>query len=729
MTKQLLLSFALVALAVGQMAARQLTPAEALARLMGEKSEAKVASKVRKAQAVGRLKLAYTSRHESVNTFYVYNDTENSGYVLLSADDCMPAVLGVVDKGEFVYENLPENMKWYLGVLDSSIKTKAAHKVIAKTISENEIAPLLGATEWDQMKPFNILVPEYEYGEKGKEQAPVGCVACATAQIMRFHKHPASGTGGEVTYKFLWDTKAGQDQQVATDSTEFSTNFDEHTYDWDNMIDKYNADSPNWTEEQGNAVSILLKDIGVAARMRYGTSASGGSGTQTYMAMRGMVNNFGYDPSMQFIRHKFYTDDEWDNIIYAELSNNRPVMFGGNGANGSGGHEYVCDGFKDGKFHINWGWSGSNNGWFLMTGPGLVPGGSGSGGAGEGASYGYDLEAAIGIKPAADGSISGSMATTGYTCKLKDKKLTLTGKFYNLCYVSREDTVGIQIQASDGTCYNFTDTKAPLDSNDPCNSIDVELNAVAEGEYTIIPIFKSASDENWTQMKVLSTFKAATLKYENESFDVTNNDAPKIEAEGAVTTNKKSFRPTKKKEDGTLDAEILEIICEGGIKNCDEKGQKLDFGCEYYDLTASNDTVDVYWLSNYAKTDAEELAPGASIKKISVEILLELEAGHSYEINPIFYVGVDDSLGDDAYWDALDNMAQYVNLGKNDPPVIDIEAEEGETAIATPVALISEESKVYDIKGHVVSAKNISELSTGVYIVKDARGVRKIVKK
>lgn len=727
MTKKLLLSFGISLLSFSQMSADELTANQALARLLADKSETSVATKARKAKAANQLKLAYTSTVGNRNTYYVFDDMQQGGYVLLAADDCMPTVLGYVDKGKFDYDNLPSNMKWYLGMLDSAVKNNARRGITAKTISENEIAPLLGATEWDQMKPFNTLVPEYEYGEKGKEQAPVGCVACATAQIMRFHKHPSSGTGGETSYKFLWDTKEGTDQQVATDSTEFSTNFDEHTYDWDNMLDKYDSEKPNWNEAQGNAVAVLLKDIGVAAKMRYGTSASGGSGTQTYEAMRGMVDNFGYDASMQFVRHKFYTNDEWDNMIYAELSNNRPVMFGGNGANGSGGHEYVCDGFKDGKFHINWGWSGSNNGYFLMTGPGLVPGGSGSGGAGEGASYGYDLEAAIGIKPADGGSISGSYATTGYTCKLKEKKLTLTGKFFNQCYRQRKDTVGIQIQASDGTNYNFKDTEADLATNSECTSIDVDLEAVAEGEYTIIPIFKGEGEDDWKQMKVLSTFKAATLKYENESFDVTNNDAPKIEAEGAVTTNKKSFRPTKKKEDGTLDAEILEIICEGGIKNCDEKGQKLDFGCEFYDLTESNDEVDVYWLSNYAKTDAEELAPGASIKKISVEILPELEAGHSYEINPIFYVGVDDSLDDDAYWDQLDNMAQYVNLGKNDPPVIEIEGEAD--AVVAPKPLIDTTSKIYDINGRAVSAKNINDLPKGIYIVKDARGVRKIVKK
>lgn len=720
MKKENLLQVLLMVLTVGNLSAHQLTPDQALRRLQAS-------AHVTRAASAAQYQLVYTASTQSINTYYAYNKTDG-GYVLLAADDCMPALLGYADKGSFDYDRLPSNMQWYLSLMESKIEKAITHGRKVTRISGNEVAPLLGATQWDQNNPFNLEVPVYEYGENGKEQAPVGCVACATAQIMRYHKHPSVGIGGETSYKFMWDTKEGQDKQVATEYTEFSTNFSEHTYDWANMLDKYDASNPNWNEAQGKAVSVLLKDIGVASKMRYGTQAAGGSGTQTYEAMKGLVNHFGYDAYMQFIVHKFYTDDEWDNIIYSELASSRPVMLGGNGADGSGGHEFVCDGFKDGMFHINWGWSGQCDGYFQMTGPGMIPDGSGSGGAGDGASYGYDLEAAIGIRPSEGGSVFGTMATTGYTCKVNDRTLTLTGLFYNLCYVERTDTLGIMLQASDGTPYNFVYALSNLETNSYCESIETTFDegAVPDGEYTVKPIFRGPGDNSWSEIYVLSTFKAATIKFNGGAITVTNNDVPKITAEGALTTNKKSFRPTKKNDDGTLDAEELILTCEAGIKNCDEKGQKLSFGCEFYDLTESNDSVDVYWLSNYAATDAEELAPGASITTITVEILPELEAGHSYEVNPIFYLSVDESLDDDAYWDALDKQAQYVDLGQNDPPVIDIVSEI--TAIAK-TEIISAESVVYDVYGVVVSAKTVYDLPAGIYLVKDARGVRKIVKK
>jgi len=148
MSKKILFTAILSFLMVGQMFAHQLTPSEALQRLMADKAE-NVASRARKAQSANKLQLVYTSQFEGANTYYVFNNKQEGGFVLLSADDCMPTVLGVVDNGEFVYENLPENMKWYLGMLDSNIRSKSVRNCVAKTISENEIAPLLGATEWD----------------------------------------------------------------------------------------------------------------------------------------------------------------------------------------------------------------------------------------------------------------------------------------------------------------------------------------------------------------------------------------------------------------------------------------------------------------------------------------------------------------------------------------------------------------------------------------------------
>ncbi|GEM_PF-6758516 len=148
--------------------ARQLTPAESLTRF----SEGKLLHSGRhlthRIQA-GDLALAYTSQHAFGNSFYAYNRNNSNGFVILSADDNMPTVLGYSDQGSFDFNKLPSNMKWLLSTYDAMAKqcvTKSA-KVATRSSDEDweAIEPLLGNITWDQSEPFNNNCPVYE-GEK-----------------------------------------------------------------------------------------------------------------------------------------------------------------------------------------------------------------------------------------------------------------------------------------------------------------------------------------------------------------------------------------------------------------------------------------------------------------------------------------------------------------------------------------------------------------------------------
>jgi len=766
--KTLLISCLALAFA-SQASAKGLTPKEALARFLGSSSDATAASKVRRAKVANKLQLAHTSSLNSENTYYVFNDNLQGGFVILSADDNMPSVLGVVDEGKFDYSNIPSNVQFYLKTLDAKVHAQARKSSPRKeeeASGKAAVEPLL-KSEWDQGCPYNIYSPVYEYGANGKENAYVGCVATSMAQVMYYWKYPAQGTGSH-TYKFVWDTKAGVDKQCLKDSVELSADFSQSTYEWDKMLDKYidgDNDKTNYTDEQSLFIAALLKDCGIAAEMQYGTEAAGGSGTSSDLAGKGMVDFFGYDASLQYIRHEFYTDDEWQGTVYDELQNSRPVIFGGRGKNGSGGHSFVCDGYDGaGKFHINWGWSGKYNGYFVLTGEGMIPEGTGSGGAAAGDSYGYGMNALIHIMPNNNANATGKedacrIATLGYTAKTSGMRLTLTGKFYNTSYRLHADTLGIQLQTSDGTAYNFVEKgSVALKCRQNVKYIEVDVsNDIPAGEYKIVPIMRGPGEENWAEIKVLSTFQAATLTVtdgENgaKTLSVTNNDAPKVEATGAVTVSKSAFPRAKKKDDGTVEAETLVLTCESGIKNCDSQGHKFCFGCEFYDLTESNDEQDVYWLSTNVKTNADNLEAGASIKTIKVDIMPELEAGHKYQVNPIFYVesevegneakqlifandvalasadATSKNFADDEFFDIVDEIAQYVDLGNNEAPVIEIE-DDGTAIKSATTATKNTKATIYDANGRILTNANINNLPVGVYIVKDERGVRKVVRK
>ncbi|MEA3446592.1 MAG: CUB domain-containing protein, partial [Bacteroidota bacterium] len=60
------------------------------------------------------------------------------------------------------------------------------------------------------------------------------------------------------------------------------------------------------------------------------------------------------------------------NLIKNEIDNNRPTIYVG--YSNAGGHAWNCDGYQNDYFHMNWGWGGSYNGYFLIDN--LSPGSS-----------------------------------------------------------------------------------------------------------------------------------------------------------------------------------------------------------------------------------------------------------------------------------------------------------------------------------------------------------------
>lgn len=62
------------------------------------------------------LTLAYTGKSASEEAdYYVFNKNQSAGYIIISGDDRMPAVLGYSDSGTFNYNNIPDNMRAFLG--------------------------------------------------------------------------------------------------------------------------------------------------------------------------------------------------------------------------------------------------------------------------------------------------------------------------------------------------------------------------------------------------------------------------------------------------------------------------------------------------------------------------------------------------------------------------------------------------------------------------------------
>lgn len=362
--------------------------------------------------SVKPLTLAHTFKDIQLRpTLYIYNVT-GGGIVVAPTDDNIAPVLGYMKDGIFSIEECPDALLYLLEeyshaiayattpqrINDISISHPSSCRRIASVqkAPKKTVEPLLKNIKWNQSTPYNNLCPTYSYQGKSYH-CPTGCVATAIGQIMYYHKWPAKGTGSK-SYKYLLTDYSGN-QTTKTASTTFSS----HSYAWNSMLDQYEGST--YTQAQGNAVATLLYDIGVSVEMQYGAQ---GSGAMSAMIPDALTQYFGYANTVDMLYRSIYTATEWDNILKTELSNDRPLYL--SGANDEGGHAFVCDGYnEDGYYHINWGWNGLSNGYFLISS--LDPDQQGVGGSYAG--YNIALDAIIGIQPPSE-NMTSQMPTLHY---------------------------------------------------------------------------------------------------------------------------------------------------------------------------------------------------------------------------------------------------------------------------------------------------------------------------
>ena len=88
--------------------------------------------------------------------FYVFNIGENAGFVIVSANDRTPAILGYADSGAFDTEDIPDNMAAWLQDYASQIQALDNSSVkVRSSVSEHKaVKPLLKST-WSQGSPYN----------------------------------------------------------------------------------------------------------------------------------------------------------------------------------------------------------------------------------------------------------------------------------------------------------------------------------------------------------------------------------------------------------------------------------------------------------------------------------------------------------------------------------------------------------------------------------------------
>jgi len=275
------------------------------------------------------------------------------GWVLVSGDDNTIPVLGYSFSGSFNTaipsgEGVRDWIKYFSKNISDAAQDKSLKRdtrwdgspgsFTLRSTAITSVPPFIPVT-WDQGKNWNTYCPIDAAGPGG--HAYVGCVGVCMAQAISYYKYPMQPTGNKTYYHSTYGSIILHYDQ-------------ESPYKWDfmspNVPDKYN--------------SKLLYHCAVSVSMDFGAD---GSSAQTKNVPAALVKYFKYFSGARYVT-RFDNDTTWTNLLINELIYRRPIIYSGFPEDDSPGHAFNIDGVDiRGYFHLNWGWTGQYNGYYLIN--------------------------------------------------------------------------------------------------------------------------------------------------------------------------------------------------------------------------------------------------------------------------------------------------------------------------------------------------------------------------
>ena len=308
-------------------------------------------------------------------------EVPEAGFVLVAGDDRFGPVIAYSEKNGFDPDIPPA--KSFLDVVGRVINNGPAstEESTGQTTDVGKIGPLV-ETQWSQGWPYNKYCPTTycvdEDGDCKPCSTPVGCVAVAMAQIMRYHRYPPRGIG---SHEYEWTCEKitcadGTKVDGYCEKTTIYVNF-EINHDWSNMPVSLDGSS---SDAQIDAVSKLLYHCGVAVDMDYACNGSCAYSSDVRDALK---TYFNYQSSAEYTGRDF-DSEKWFAILTDEIIGGRPVYYRGTHKETDEeeyppGHAFILDGVDDSLgdqlfVHINYGWGGAGiplycpdgDGWYEM---------------------------------------------------------------------------------------------------------------------------------------------------------------------------------------------------------------------------------------------------------------------------------------------------------------------------------------------------------------------------
>lgn len=319
----------------------------------------------------------------NVVLLYIF-DLQPKGYIVLSADSDLPPVIAYsftdnfwsdVSENNILLQiliadielrlenikNLPENIIESRNLLWNKFLDEENENLINTDFEQwpPEGTTSTGGwleTKWHQNSPFKDFCPM----DRDKRSV-AGCPAVAMAQILNYHK-----TTNNVAFN-------DSDDYYHSYGNRFWIDDDYEKYDFPSFPElndyldtlAYHYDNQLLITDEDKAT--LNFACGVAATQVY---ASGGSGT------------FGvdqaYDAYIRFGCDTVELLDESNTDLYERVSQNMKDAFPAHLAvvtpSWNAGHNLVIDGYNtDDYYHLNFGWGGTYNGWYLIPDEIIIP--------------------------------------------------------------------------------------------------------------------------------------------------------------------------------------------------------------------------------------------------------------------------------------------------------------------------------------------------------------------
>lgn len=320
---------------------------------------------------LGNIKIitkASSRNTESVNDtlMYIINYEDNAGFAVISANPNTEALLAVTEQGSYNSTNNENKNGGFAIFMERAEKYVSTYSIPElpnpgvglkeyKMVSDTttvEVNPLINA-QWGQEGPEAAYTPN----------GATGCMITAMAQIMSYYKYP---TLLNITYPGA----------TKTTQTLNWVNMEQHDYIKD-IIGTCTANN-----DAHEAIGQLHRQLGHLTNSTYKDS---GATSTTHADAISAFTTLGYNAP------NFTT---YSTAIYDRLIENKPVIVTGqDNASSKKLHAWIVDGYFEQKIvvtewtkdmyafewellteyppkytrhlHINWGWSGECNGYFL----------------------------------------------------------------------------------------------------------------------------------------------------------------------------------------------------------------------------------------------------------------------------------------------------------------------------------------------------------------------------